>query len=135
MAPMSSASMLTELETLVRCESPSEDLAACSEVVQVAGDIALRVLGEPARILSVKGRPVFWWGNDKPQVVLLGHLDTVWPKGSFEPLWDVTGDVARGPGIFDMKAGFIQALFALRGVDGSIALIATTDEETGGARA
>jgi len=133
MAPMSSASMLTELETLVRCESPSEDLAACSEVVQVASDIALRVLGKPARIRSVKGRPVFWWGNEKPQVVLLGHLDTVWPKGSFQPLWDVTGDVARGPGIFDMKAGFIQALFALRGVDGSIALVATTDEETGSA--
>lgn len=133
MKPMSNDSMLTELETLVRCESPSEDLAACSQVVQVASEIALRVLGKPARIRSVKGRPVLWWGDENPQVVLLGHLDTVWPKGSFEPLWEVTGDVARGPGIFDMKAGFIQALFALRGVDGSIALIATTDEETGSA--
>lgn len=130
---MSNDSMLTELETLVRCESPSEDLDACSAVVHVANEIALRVLGKPARILSVKGRPVFWWGDENPHVILLGHLDTVWPKGSFEPLWDVTGDVARGPGIFDMKAGFIQALFALRGVNGSIALIATTDEETGSA--
>ncbi|MDP1720624.1 MAG: M20/M25/M40 family metallo-hydrolase [Candidatus Nanopelagicaceae bacterium] len=130
---MSNDSMLTELETLVRCESPSEDLDACSEVVHVASEIARKVLGKPARILSIKGRPVFWWGDEKPQVVLLGHLDTVWPKGSFKPLWDVTGDVARGPGIFDMKAGFIQALFALKAVEGSIALIATTDEETGSA--
>lgn len=133
MKPMSNYSVLTELETLVRCESPSEDLEACSQVVQVASEIALRVLGKPARILNVKGRPVFWWGDENPHVVLLGHLDTVWPKGSFEPLWDVTGDVARGPGIFDMKAGFIQALFALKGLEGSVALIATTDEETGSA--
>jgi len=133
MAPMTSNSILTELETLVRCESPSEDLEACSQVVHVANEIAVRVLGRPARILNVKGRPVFWWGDEKPQVVLLGHLDTVWPKGSFEPLWEVTEDVARGPGIFDMKAGFIQALFALREIEGSVALIATTDEETGSA--
>ena len=133
MKPMTSDSMLAELEALVRCESPSEDLAACSEVVHIASEIALRVLGRPAQILSIKGRPVFWWGDENPQIVLLGHLDTVWPKGSFEPLWEVTGDVARGPGIFDMKAGFIQALFALQGVEGSIALIATTDEETGSA--
>lgn len=133
MTPMTDDSMLADLEALVRCESPSEDLDACSHVVQVASDIAQRVLGKPARILNVKGRPVFWWGDENPQVVLLGHLDTVWPKGSFEPLWEVTGDVARGPGIFDMKAGFIQALFALKGVEGPVALIATTDEETGSA--
>jgi len=133
MKPMSNDSMLTELETLVRSESPSEDLEACSQVVQVASEIALRVLGKPARIRSVNGRPVLWWGDENPEVILLGHLDTVWPKGSFEPLWDVTGDVARGPGIFDMKAGFIQALFALKGVEGSVALIATTDEEIGSA--
>lgn len=128
---MSNDSMLTELEALVRCESPTEDLAACSAVVGLATEIAERVLDTPARILQVNGRPVFWWGDENPQVVLLAHLDTVWPKGSFAPLWEVNGDVIRGPGVFDMKAGFVQALFALQGVTGSIALIATTDEETG----
>lgn len=123
--------MLTALEAIVRCESPSEDLAACHEVVRLASDIAMRVLGIPARIREVNGRPVFWWGDENPQIVLLGHLDTVWPKGSFTPLWDVAGDVARGPGIFDMKAGFVQGLFALKGITGSVALVATTDEETG----
>lgn len=122
-----------DVEALVRCESPSDDLGACSEVIGLANEIAKRVLGNPARILTIKGRPVFWWGDENPKVVLLGHLDTVWPKGSFEPLWDVTGDIARGPGIFDMKAGFVQALYALQGIEGSVALIATTDEETGSA--
>jgi len=123
--------MLAALEALVRCESPSEDLAACTEVVKLASDIATRVLGVPAQIKNIEGRPVFWWGAEQPEIVILAHLDTVWPKGSFQPLWEVSGDVLRGPGTFDMKAGFIQALYALRGVEGPVALIATTDEETG----
>ena len=64
----------------------------------------------------------------------LTHLDTVWPIGSFDPLWQIDGDVLRGPGTFDMKVGFIQGLFALKGIkdiEESVALIATTDEETG----
>jgi glutamate carboxypeptidase len=131
MAPMTTA--LEAIEALVRCESPTEDLVACNEVMDLASQIAQNVLGTPAEVRQVGGRPVFWWGAAKPEIVLLGHLDTVWPKGSFEPLWEVKGDVARGPGIFDMKAGFAQALFALKGIDGSVALVATSDEESGSA--
>jgi glutamate carboxypeptidase len=123
--------MLAALEALVRCESPTEDLAACNSVVRLASDIATRVLGIPAQIKEIEGRPVFWWGAEQPDVLILAHLDTVWPHGSYKPLWEVKGDVLRGPGTFDMKAGFIQALYALKGVEGSVALVATTDEETG----
>jgi len=123
--------MLAALEALVRCESPSEDIGACRAVVALASDIATRVLGVPAQIKEIEGRPVFWWGAQKPDVLILAHLDTVWPIGSYQPLWEINGDVLRGPGTFDMKAGFIQALFALKGIDGSVALVATTDEETG----
>ena len=123
--------MLAALEALVRCESPSEDIGACRAVVALASDIATRVLGVPAQIKEIEGRPVFWWGAEKPDVLILAHLDTVWPIGVYQPLWEINGDVLRGPGTFDMKAGFIQALFALKGIDGSVALVATTDEETG----
>ncbi|MCX6444072.1 MAG: M20/M25/M40 family metallo-hydrolase [Actinobacteria bacterium] len=123
--------MLAALEALVRCESPTEDLAACRSVVTLASDIATRVLGVPAQIKEIEGRPVFWWGAEQPDVVVLAHLDTVWPIGSYTPLWEIDDDVLRGPGTFDMKAGFIQALYALKGIEGSVALIATTDEETG----
>ena len=123
--------MLAALEALVKCESPTEDLKACNDVVRLASDIATRVLGTPAEIRQIEGRPVFWWGAAKPDVVLLAHLDTVWPIGSFTPLWKIEGDVLRGPGTYDMKAGFVQALFALKGITGSVALIGTTDEETG----
>ena len=123
--------MLSALEKLVRLESPTDDLDACRSVIQLASDIAQEVLGSPAQIRDVNGRPVFWWGVDKPDVVILAHLDTVWPKGSFQPVWSIKEGTASGPGIFDMKAGFIQALFAMKGIDGSVALVATSDEETG----
>ena len=125
--------MLAALEALVRLESPTQDLEACRDIVRLASDIATRVLGTPAEIREVNGRPVFWWGAPNPDVVVLAHLDTVWPKGSFAPLWQVAGTTATGPGIFDMKAGFVQALYAMKGITGSAALIATTDEETGSA--
>ena len=123
--------MLSALEKLVRLESPTEDLAACRAVIELASQIALEVLGTPAQIREVNGRPVFWWGAQNPDVIVLAHLDTVWPKGSFQSLWSIKENVASGPGIFDMKAGFIQALFAMKGIDGSVALVATSDEETG----
>jgi glutamate carboxypeptidase len=123
--------MLAAIEALVKCESPSEDIDACRSVVALASDIATRVLGTPAQIKEIEGRPVFWWGSERPKILVLAHLDTVWPIGSFTPLWSVDGDVVRGPGVFDMKAGFVQALYALKGIEGEVALVATTDEEIG----
>ena len=69
--------MLSALEKLVRLESPTDDLDACRSVIQLASDIAQEVLGSSAQIRDVNGRPVFWWGVDKPDVVILAHLDTV----------------------------------------------------------
>ena len=126
--------MLADLEALVKLESPTDDLVACRDVINLASDIATRVLGTPAEIREVNGRPVFWWGAQNPDVIILAHLDTVWPIGSFLPTWKVNGDHASGPGVFDMKTGFIQAMHALIGIEGAegkVALVATTDEETG----
>ena len=101
--------MLDDLRVLVECESPTEDLPACNRVVSVASEISKRVLGDPGSIIQEQGRPVLWIGSKTPEIVLLCHLDTVWPIGSFIPLWKVDGDVVSGPGCYDMKAGFIQA--------------------------
>lgn len=130
-SPMKDA-MLEDLRALVECESPSEDLAACMRVVELAAEISKRVTGAKGAVVEESGRPVFWLGSKSPKVVLLAHLDTVWPIGSFIPTWKVEGDIARGPGCYDMKAGFIQALYAMQELDrNQVALIATTDEETG----
>ena len=125
---------LGDLQELVELQSPSEDLAACARVVDLAVVIAARNLQEPARVTQAGGRPVFWWGSDKPEVVLLCHLDTVWPIDSYLPLWRVEGDQIFGPGIFDMKAGFLQAMYAIKEIPNAsqkIALVGTTDEEIG----
>lgn len=129
-----SAEMLKDLQALVECESPTDDLDACRRVIDLANSITERVVGSKAEVFEEKGRPVYWLGSRNPKVVLLAHLDTVWPIGSFTPLWKVDGDVVRGPGIYDMKAGFLQALYAMKSLDlTKVALIATTDEETGSA--
>jgi glutamate carboxypeptidase len=120
----------------VECESPTEDLDACNQVVDLAIEITNSLLKVKAEKVMENGRPVYWWGSKSPKIVLLCHIDTVWPKGSFTPTWQVNGDVATGPGVFDMKAGFIQALYSLVGIEhleNQIALVATTDEETGSA--
>ena len=131
-----SATAIKDIQRLVECQSPTEDLAACVKVVELAVEISTQVLEVPAKLVTENGRPVFWWGAEKPKIVLLCHLDTVWPHNSFTPTWQVDGDNAKGPGIFDMKTGFIQAMYALKGISGAqskVALIATTDEETGSA--
>ena len=127
---------LIDIQRLVECESPTEDLAACNQVVDLAVEIANKLLKTPAAKMNENGRPVFWWGAKNPKIVLLCHLDTVWPKGSFQPTWKIEADTATGPGVFDMKAGFVQALYAISQINGAqdnVALVATTDEETGSA--
>lgn len=127
---------LTDLKRLVECESPTEDLVACNQVVDLAIEITNSLLKVKAEKVMENGRPVYWWGSKSPKIILLCHIDTVWPKGSFTPTWQVNGDVATGPGVFDMKAGFIQALYSLVGIEhleNKVALVATTDEETGSA--
>ncbi len=125
---------LSDLQKLVECQSPSEDISACTEVVKLAVNICADNLPHDAHIVSEGDRPVFWWGTKDPRVVLLCHLDTVWPTDSYLPLWRTEGDQIFGPGIFDMKAGFLQAMYALKEIPDAfekVALVATTDEEIG----
>ena len=126
--------IVEDLKRLVEFESPSEDLLACRGVVELAIQIANENLKPEAELIEENGRPIFWWGSKNPKIVLLAHLDTVWPKGSYLPTWSVAGDIAKGPGVFDMKAGFLQAIYAVKeipGADSKVAIIATTDEELG----
>ena len=58
-------------------------------------------------------------GGQGKRLLLLGHLDTVFEKGSSVPLWERRGDRVRGQGVNDMKGGdviLIEALRALRSV-------------------
>lgn len=78
-------------------------------------------------------------GGQGKRVLLLGHLDTVFEKGSSVPLWERQGDRVRGQGVNDMKGGdviMIEALRALKSVgalaQANIEIMFTGDEERTG---
>lgn len=126
--------MLTDLAELVNCESFSADREAVARSAKVVAAQGTRLLGaEPATIVTDGVTHLRWtWGT--PRVLLLGHHDTVWPIGTLlaHP-WSVVDGIARGPGVFDMKAGVVQifhALATLPSLDGVCVLI-TGDEELG----
>ncbi|MFB7999088.1 M20/M25/M40 family metallo-hydrolase [Streptomyces sp. NPDC056002] len=137
--------MVTDLERLVRAESPSLDGDALSTCRTVLAEIGTRLLGTAPTILPNdpgNGRPggLLWQLGpaDTQPVLLLGHFDTVFPKGTLKHRpFLVEGTRATGPGVFDMKAGLIQGLYAvaqlreLTGQDPAVAFLATADEEIG----
>lgn len=134
-------SMLEELGALVRIESPSHDADAIRDV---AAHLAREFAAAGARAELVEEHPngpnlVVRYGRDATPTMLLGHMDTVWPRGTIERLpWRVEEGLAYGPGVFDMKAGCLVALECVRGlarhgVDAPLAIVLNCDEEVGSA--
>ncbi|HWA67736.1 MAG TPA: M20 family metallopeptidase [Mycobacteriales bacterium] len=127
--------VLDSLAELVTVESPSGDSDATRQAVEAFADVVRRHLDpqSPDRI-EVSGRTHLCWTWGEPVLLVVGHVDTVWPAGTIDR-WPfaVDGDRASGPGVFDMKCGLIQAVLALSRLsrlDG-IRLLVTTDEELG----
>lgn len=131
---------------LVETESPSGDKdgssAVASLLASAAGSISAvssveRItsedFGEHLRIHAFGGE------NEQPPIVLLGHTDTVHPRGAIkERPWRTEDNRIYGPGIFDMKVNCALALEALRACEASsaqpgrpVTLLFTCDEESG----
>ena len=122
--------MRTMLEELVLAESPSTVPAAQQKVLA----LLQKALEQRAyRVRRIRGRqtgghllavpsnrrrsPLGARYQHQPIQLLLGHSDTVWPLGSLEkmPLSLRQGKM-YGPGIYDMKAGLVQIVFALEAI-------------------
>jgi glutamate carboxypeptidase len=129
--------ILGRVSDLVRMESPTSSPESVNAVQQrVAGwaeELGGLVNLSEGMLESRFGNAA---GARKP-VLLLGHLDTVWPLGTLARMpWCVDDTWAYGPGVLDMKAGTVMALEAIRlarEVDAArpIILLLSSDEETG----
>jgi glutamate carboxypeptidase len=128
--------MLDQLERLVSVESPSSDKDACARCADALCEIARDVLGVDGERIVVDGSTHLRWrfGSAPTKVVVIGHLDTVWPLGTLDELpFGVRDGVARGPGSFDMKSGLVMGLHALASLDDldGVTVLVNSDEEIG----
>jgi glutamate carboxypeptidase len=112
--------MVTFLERLVRQESPSREPttqpAAFALLDQALQDLDFATWQRPGRRSGgqLYARPRQRRSGD-PRQLLLGHIDTVWPVGTLAADMPLRHDAERlyGPGVYDMKAGLTQIVFAL----------------------
>jgi glutamate carboxypeptidase len=130
------------LRDLVLTESPSEDRLAVNAAVTLVEEHA-RSLG--AKIRRYKQNSFgdiveLRFGPSRPirkPILLLGHLDTVWPMGTAATMpWREEQSRYWGPGVLDMKAGVVMALAAVNILQElklarPVHLLLNSDEEVG----
>ncbi len=112
--------MVELLGRFVKCESPSYDKAAVDDFGRIVAEEWKR-RGAKVQIMrqTKRGdqlRVEIWLGEGKPagQILILGHLDTVYPAGTLAKMpFRVARGRAYGPGTFDMKSGLVLELFAV----------------------
>lgn len=79
-----------------------------------------------------------WTTIGQSPIAMVGHLDTVFPPGTFEG-FKRDGDLARGPGVLDMKGGLVVVAWALKALAEigalfelpGVRLVIVSDEEVG----
>jgi glutamate carboxypeptidase len=127
--------MLDDLRTLVEIESPSRDAEALLASARALSTMMRELLGaDPEIVDSPAGPHVHWKGGANAKVLIVGHHDTVFPKGTLAKRpFAVADGKATGPGVFDMKAGIVQALHAVASLpDRSVVeILISSDEEVG----
>ncbi len=111
--------MLKQLAALVQIESPSDDKAAvdraAAQVAQWARDLGGRVKLHRQARFGDSLEAHFGPRRGADPVLLLGHLDTVWSKGTLASMpWRLSKDRIHGPGVLDMKTGVVMMLAAIR---------------------
>ncbi len=127
------------LKKLVETESPSNDKVAVDRIGGIVAEEAGR-LGADVQLISNRetgDHVVSRWGSGEKGILLLCHMDTVFPLGTLAnmPYREADGKIF-GPGVLDMKAGIVISLAAIesarkQGLDRPVTLLCTSDEEIG----
>ncbi|MGD8372392.1 MAG: M20/M25/M40 family metallo-hydrolase, partial [Syntrophobacterales bacterium] len=108
--------LLVLLDKMVAINSYSHNTAGVVQVAQVAG----QALPSPLQLqsLTISGKETLWTCRHGPSgkdpILLVGHLDTVFPPGTFEGSMVFQDSYLLGPGVADMKGGLVVILGALR---------------------
>ncbi len=138
--------ILELIRELVEQETTSREEARLHQITQfVAARLQpfaseLQIFPSPGYGSHLCARFACGHASDAPQVLVIGHLDTVWPVGTLARLpFRVTDEgTAHGPGIFDMKSGVAVVMNALEAITTQglptkhpITLLLTCDEEIG----
>ena len=136
--------MIIFLKKLVSSESPSHDPSSQTEILKIIKD-AFEDLDFNAFIFPGRKTGGFLYARPKehkknqPIQLMIGHCDTVWKKHTLEnmPIVD-SEERLSGPGIFDMKAGLTQMIFAIKALKElqlecqlSPVILINSDEEIG----
>lgn len=135
---------LKELEEIVNMDSGSEDLAGCRKVAEYfaarfeEAGFDVRISREPGKHPHVEARS-FVRKSDEIDILFMGHMDTVFPKGTVrERPFHIEDGKAWGPGAADMKSGGLLAFYLAKAVKDSalplnLCIAFNSDEEVGSA--
>ena len=127
--------MINDVADFVNCESPSLEIDRLRASAEWLSALMTRVLGKAPQIIeSERGPHVHWKGSDSTKVLIVGHHDTVFPLGTVARRpFTRDGNIGRGPGIFDMKTGIVQAIYGVAAVKEwyHTEILITADEEVG----
>src|SRR5262245_54262417 len=106
------------LEQMVSIESPSFDKPLVDRFTRFAGSHFQKIGGQVDYVAAEKFGDhlrVRFSGQSDKHILLLGHTDTVWGAGEIEHRpFSINEGRARGPGVFDMKAGIVLMYMAAR---------------------
>jgi len=117
--------MINLLKETVRLESPSSERKAvnkCSDfVINEFKKVGAKILRHPQKdignVYEVR-YPAAKSKQKKEQILLLTHIDTVWPVGKIQEMpFYVSGNKIFGPGVLDMKAGLVMVIYALKTIN------------------
>jgi glutamate carboxypeptidase len=134
--------MVHTLRQMVEIESPSTEPAAVNRLADFVAAQLTQLQASVERIPVAAGGDIVRarYGQGERPIMMLGHLDTVWPLGTLaqRPV-RIENDRLFGPGSFDMKGGLTVALHTLRTLAAlrltpprPLTFLFTPQEETGG---
>lgn len=140
-----SKAMETALAELVSINSFTENVDGGNAVGKVLEELFAIDGLDVSRSKSASGKfadhlviSSIWTSRGEPPIALVGHLDTVFPPGTFEG-FARDGELARGPGVLDMKGGLVVVAWALKALAAAgmltslpgVRAVIVSDEEVG----